>query len=673
MRLKNLRKVKIKQRLLVSFIIISVLPLALFGVYTYSKANGAIRSKISSYSVQVMDQVCANITLQLEDLESMSDSFVISETIQNAVENYSSLGDSEVADAQSKIMDMVNGKIAEYPAIRNIEIQSSTGADIYTLGFGNMKDSDKKRLSEMAKENAGKVYWTYCTFDNKASLAMARQINNTTGTKAIGYIYILVDESYLKNVYKDINIGTNSDVFIMGSDGMVLSSSSRKIPMGSVIKEKGFVKKVIGSKNKAFDFKYSGDKKLVSSASIKGRDMYLAGLIPYKYINSEAGSIKYGMIFLLVICILFSILFAYVISMSISTPLKRLIFNMEKVEKGQLDGLTEDSADDEIADVSKSFGKMISKISIMIEKIRNASDNVMECSSSIYNCAGNAGNAAEQISVSMNEVSRGAYSQTNEISSEVTLISRLSDEIDTMVEDIGRISADAAGLKGISRSATDTVIELSGKTKTMSRISEVMVENINRLGTEMKEIRNVVKVISKISEQTNLLALNAAIEASKAGEQGKGFSVIASEIRKLSEQVKQESSHINNIILKHLELVQGSVAEIRKTSDIAEEQETIVARTRDAFNNIHEGLSGIIRGIDSIKSVSDTVYDIKDKTLTSIESVSAVSQQTSALSEEVGAATEEQLGIFTKLVESTEELKETTVKLEESIAIFNTR
>lgn len=156
--------------------------------------------------------------------------------------------------------------------------------------------------------------------------------------------------------------------------------------------------------------------------------------------------------------------------------------------------------------------------------------------------------SSRQISEIMNQVAIGAGDQAENLSHGVANINILADDINKVEEDMKFVAETANETKKLSQDSLNVVKTLNEKAIQNSYASDQVIKNINNLNKDMEQIVKITKTISTIADQTNLLSLNASIEAAKAGEAGRGFSVVANEVKKLADQSKESSKEIKFII-----------------------------------------------------------------------------------------------------------------------------
>ena len=190
------------------------------------------------------------------------------------------------------------------------------------------------------------------------------------------------------------------------------------------------------------------------------------------------------------------------------------------------------------------------------------------------------------------------------------------------------------------------------------------------LEVKSMSIEKFVGVINDIASQTSLLSLNASIEAARAGEAGRGFAVVAEEIRKLADGSMSAAGEIQRVVLGIKEQTEGTVASTVKAQSVIEEQANIVAKTKEAFDNMNDSVEALL---EKLKDVAMNVTDMnnsREVTLNAIESISAVSEETAASSSVVNDTVLSQKNSAQTLEAAAKDLEQRTEELKEALSFF---
>ena len=249
--------------------------------------------------------------------------------------------------------------------------------------------------------------------------------------------------------------------------------------------------------------------------------------------QSYQGAIT-GVIGVSVAAALLTVLLAWLLTRSIVTPLRKAVEVAETIAGGNLSKLIEDDGKDEPA-------RLLSALSTMQANLRQTIQHIAGSATKLAS-------ASEELSAVIEEASKGLQQQNNEIDQAATAVN----EMTAAVEEVARNAVSTSEASGQSNQAAregrDRVMETVGAIQTMTQDVQNTAAMIEGLATQGRDIGKVLDVIRAIAEQTNLLALNAAIEAARAGEAGRGFAVVADEVRALAHRTAQSTQEIEKMV-----------------------------------------------------------------------------------------------------------------------------
>jgi len=212
-----------------------------------------------------------------------------------------------------------------------------------------------------------------------------------------------------------------------------------------------------------------------------------------------------------------------------------------------------------------------------------------------------------------------------------------------------------------------TMETLNLNVENVNKESHVVYKNIQDLQENCDEIKNIIKVISGISEQTNLLSLNASIESARAGKAGKGFSVVAEEIRNLAMKSKESAENISNIIKKLVLKAGNSVKAFENLKESYSEQTKIIFETNDIFSEISKKITALDRNVSEVTDKINGINELNFQIMTSIKEVTDNSKNTNQIVINATLLTDENEKNSENALILTEELNKSAVEFEKYI------
>lgn len=671
-KLNLLRKVKIKWRLIIVFLLLSMSPLIILGISAFRSSKSALTSNVKEYTGQVVSQFGANISNEIKNCVDVVDDIMFSSLIQDnyartatVEQNQRKLRDSIVADMNKKSYPVpAISYLSFYPAREELNIFSGT-AD-FEISYDEMN----RTFSEVPD----KTKWYI--FDKGQMLFAKKGIRLDTGSlSGVGNFFMELNPAEIGNIFKTLEFNKSVDVFFLTEEGQIIYSSREDLPAGVDFPNAALVDSMKQSQAEteamagSFVTDFNG-KAECNYYKIDQTPFYIVAITPYTFLYSASATIGRQILLIAFSGLLLSVILAFTISGSISNPLSKLVVLMRKAKQGNLTEVVQDKSRDEIGEVISNYDDMIQNMKILIQKVKESVGNVLSISGKISSSSEQTFSSSEQIALTLQEVAKGSSEQAQEVSQSVEYMNRLSEGINKVTGDLSHVSSLINNTEKVSVDAIATVKMLNGKANQTKTASRKIVEEINSLNSDMKEIRKIVKMIVGIAEQTNLLSLNAAIEAARAGEAGKGFAVVAEEVKKLADQSKDASIMINNIINAIQYKTENTVSEANDTSGIIQEQMTAVIQTDAAFNTISNSMKDISAHMKNMGESVQAMLTLKEKTLSSIENISAVSEEAAATSQEVSASTEEQMASAEVLTNLSKEMNVMAAELGDAVSLF---
>ncbi|WP_163193385.1 methyl-accepting chemotaxis protein [Clostridium thermarum] len=674
------RNVKVQKRLLISFIVIALIPLVIIDLYAYINSSKIINEKVTSYSSQAAVQAVNSINRELNYVQLISDEIAFSNTVQDTLKTYEELDLGEKNKAKSTMKELFVMKQNNQTTIFDILLITNSG-ELMSLtqsypGEKVYEDSVLEQMQSLTAEKSGGYVWTFgksIIYDVHNQL-LVRQINDLKSFEKLGDLVIAVDPSALYKIYSGINLGEGSNIYIMSTEGTIISNRDKET-IGSIFNDSYVINEIKNMQNKDtnnFTTYVDGQKALISCAQITGTDWTVVITVPLKAITGELNALKFSMIIIFIIVFIAALFGSIEISRSISVPLKSLVDSMKRASDGSLNIRMEEKGKDEISEVIKSFNIMLSNISALIINVKKSSHNLYTKTERIADIMNNFKKAENQIAKTFQQIAIGAADQSAKSATSVTFMKELADGINKVDGDMKAIYLTLKELEELKQVALESIVLLKSKSYDAASATKIIVDDVNILSNNTKAIKGIVKTIMDISNQTELLSLNAAIEAARAGEAGAGFSVVAEEIRKLSERTKSSSEEIKKILEEIECKTIHTKDEAQGSGKLVEEQVDIVINADRAFQTTFEAVENILKRVIDMEVSVEEILKSKDENLKAIEAIAFVSEETATITEEITASTEEQNAGVEELSVLAEELENMSIELNKAVKKFIT-
>jgi methyl-accepting chemotaxis protein len=363
----------------------------------------------------------------------------------------------------------------------------------------------------------------------------------------------------------------------------------------------------------------------------------------------------------LLINIITMILIALVISGRIVKPIKDLAAMLKELSTsgGDLTKRIQISTGDEIEELGNNVSDFINYIKkIVIDIVSTAQDVGNESKMMKYSIDEN-NKALENINLAIQSLTIGNSNQAEYIENINEKISNISSNLIKDNNDMSKMNDSAKKSVEIIENGLSTVKDLNNKTEISLNAFEDIYKAVEELKNGVSGIEEITKTITDISEQINLLSLNATIEAASAGESGKGFTIVAQEIRKLADKTSASAKYIADLVQRVTNDTNVATSEMDRVSTTINQQKDSVQETGHAFDSIYEEVYSIVNGLESLsKSVNDVTIDVEEVTK-KMQEVFVIAQENVGIAEEIVASTEQQTATM-------EGLGETATRLEES-------
>jgi len=354
--------------------------------------------------------------------------------------------------------------------------------------------------------------------------------------------------------------------------------------------------------------------------------------------NAYVDSSLHASLLSLSVVLLVSITVAAILIRSFVKPIRRLQEAVKRIAEGDLSHSINQDSRDELGMLSRDFDHMVEQVRLMLANTKRIASTLSVQSETFREFSGSTATVNRDIVRAIEEISVGSEQQARHTESSSAAISELSAQIRDMASltnEVQRKSREAAF-------NTYTGTESMEGLQTSARHSEAVLQQVfaamDTLSASSTRIGQIVNSITDISTQTNVLALNAAIEAARAGVHGRGFSVIAEEVRLLSGQTNESSKQVGSIVKTLTRQIQELETSLEEARHSLAAQNSKMAQSSTAFQDIRLSMDELAGHIGLIHERIEAAEGKNNELVRSVQHVAAIAQETAAGVEEVNAS-----------------------------------
>ncbi len=632
-------KKKLRTELVVIFLLISMIPAIVIMGMSIVLTTRSTEDLVGIYTEKIMEQLNYNIDNYIVTARGVMGDVTSSPYIQTATSRYATLG----GDEQSNLRADISEKIAPI-----VKTQDGIGG-IYVCGQGNIyfKNLKVQDNFDIKAFEASSVYqemqslastefkWFLMESDTGADIYLARKVGNNGG-----YVVFLMNRQTLVELLELANVEQCMSLAILDENDQIIETTDQemKIETETLNYIDNIDKQMITQ---------SIDNSLISVIECSNGWKILS-VAPVSNLMRDFNRSCMSIVFVLIICMIMVTIISFIMGNKLTKPIVKMANCMKKVQEGDLSvghHISQDihSNNIEIRMLVDGFSSMIGALGKMISNSKKVTEVIQSNTYTLKEQAKTTSTSAVDVSTTIEHITVGATKQRDEMEEAVKLIEALSKHINQVNNIVASIRNTSNMTMTVSEKALSHLNELYNQSEKNIKISHKVVDSVQELGEETKRINEILEMTQKINKQTNLLAINASIEAVRAGESGKGFMVVAEEVRKLSMEITAAISKIGEV----LEVIESkrkmTLEGLDEAIIIFNNQLPVVEGVNDTFTHIFSIMIGfdeeIITANAFIETVSSQKQDIEQK----IGAIAQIAEEFACIIEEVNAATMEQV------------------------------
>ncbi|PRA02074.1 MULTISPECIES: methyl-accepting chemotaxis protein [unclassified Paenibacillus] len=369
--------------------------------------------------------------------------------------------------------------------------------------------------------------------------------------------------------------------------------------------------------------------------------------------------------------LLIGALVAYVIGRMISLPVAAVAQSASRIAAGDLTGepiVVRNK--DEIGDLAQAFNIMSANLRTLIHQVGDSAERVAASSEELTASTEQTATATEQVAITMGEIATGMDTQVRMASDGFQTMNELTTGFQQVTENTLHMSEEATKVSVKTISGSESVQSAIGQMNSIQGTVSNLSVVIQELSRHSQDIVKMVDSISEISAQTNLLSLNAAIEAARAGEQGRGFQVVATEVRKLSEQSALSANQIVPLVASIEKGMRNAAESMVAVSAEVQEGIALVHQAGATFDEIREAVGSVAGQTQEVSASIEQMSTGVEQINRSMKTIMEVTETGAAGTEEVSASSEEQLSAMQEIASAANDLSLMAEQLQQTVSRF---
>ncbi|WP_371375229.1 methyl-accepting chemotaxis protein [Sporomusa aerivorans] len=372
-----------------------------------------------------------------------------------------------------------------------------------------------------------------------------------------------------------------------------------------------------------------------------------------------------------VITMIVVIFISIVVSNRLTKPITQLVSATEALKNGNLNVSITNHSKDEIGRLAQNFDAMVKGLKDLLKDVSVSAGVVSAAAQQLTASAEQSAATAEQVTIAITDIAESAEKQVTTANDTAVIVTRIVSDIQQIVADSSTVANVSAGTAQLAANGGKSIEDAVGQMQNIEASVANSAAVVTKLGERSTEIGQIIDTISGIASQTNLLALNAAIEAARAGEQGRGFAVVADEVRKLAEQSGNATKQIAFLIGEIQADTDKAVVAMNQGNIEVKRGANIVTEAGKTFNEIIAMTNQVSEQIGVISNSIEHMAQNSQRIVHGIQEIDSMSKNNASQTMQISAATQEQVASVDEIRKASQSLVKTADELQNAVSKFS--
>ena len=495
------------------------------------------------------------------------------------------------------------------------------------------------------------------------------------GGQVLGVVGLDLALDEIRDVAKTIKIGKTGSAFVLNRQGGYVYHESLKLEDNIFKMQEGAFaapgKEFLSGKPVFQEFSFNGVKKIYASTPVGNTGWAIVVSAPQSELFEAIGVMGMFSAVGSAIGVLLIVLMLFIIARNISGPVKALAGVAGQVATGNLTAeVRHPGTHDEIGVLADSFIHMLKNLRLLVRHTSQSAEQLAASAEQLTASAGQSAEASNNVAQSIVAVAAGSEKQTRTVEETATAIHTIAQSIHRLSEKSHNVSGLAGQAASAGKHGQQAIDRVGSQMDQIDHSAQAVQKAVDELSTSSMKIQEIVALITGIAGQTNLLALNAAIEAARAGEQGRGFAVVADEVRKLAEQSGAAARQIAAMIQGNVASIDGAVSAMQATGQNVQTGMQVMQEAGQSFAKIAELIENVNSEVEAMSSAIVEVTAASQSVEKAVQEIEQISKDTTGQIQSVSAATEEQSASAQEIASTSHTLAALAQELQENTRKF---